>query len=527
MTSLAGCTRAGCGWVPNDRRGWPTRGALACAWAEKFCVCGSGEWLGKPLKLRTDQVSFFFDWYEHCPECDRWRYSEFLKGAATGDGKTQLIAATGLLDMAGPEGIRSLNPNVIIMAASFDNANMLFGNIGAICGGKDKEFNTPLRHLFDVYDTKIHFADGRPGEIQRIAAVGSTNHGGNPSLVLADEIHELGDIEERDGKPGRKAEVYGVVSKSALKRMSGGGGRVGSLSTAGGRKEGSLLGAILDRGLEARSDPDSHPRFYLNWREARPGLNYDRAEDRDTAVRDASGAADVLFDVGERVRLWGDPKFGKSEWIRYFANVFPGQADGTWLEDQPLAWDNAEVSEGFDELLDDEKPFVVGVDMALRHDSAAVTRVQLADDGRFVVTMRRFVAVSGKIDFVDVENHLRAVCRGNGFRGVAYDPRFFELMSRKLEDEGIAMVEFAQSPEKMSPACGFAYQMIVSGRIAHTGDAVLKSHVLGAVKRQQERGFTLGKKDSKVHIDGCIAMCMALWVLNAFEPSVPPTLIVR
>lgn len=82
-----------------------------------------------------------------------------------------------------------------------------------------------------------------------------------------------------------------------------------------------------------------------------------------------------------------------------------------------------------------------------------------------------------------------------------------------LEDEGILMVEFPQSVERMTPACGNALQAILAGEVVHDGDAEFTAHVTSAVTRPNERGFTLSKGKSKRKIDACIAMVIGLWRL--------------
>jgi phage terminase large subunit-like protein len=98
---------------------------------------------------------------------------------------------------------------------------------------------------------------------------------------------------------------------------------------------------------------------------------------------------------------------------------------------------------------------------------------------------------------------------------VVYDPRFFEVPARMLEDEGLNMVEFPQSVERMAPACGTALQMIVAGAVVHDADPDLTAHVTSAAIRPGERGFTLSKGKSKRKIDACIAMVIALTRVTA------------
>ncbi|HWB37044.1 MAG TPA: hypothetical protein VHA75_13570, partial [Rugosimonospora sp.] len=239
------------------------------------------------------------------------------------------------------------------------------------------------------------------------------------------------------------------------------------------------------------------------------------------AVKAASGAAGVLWNVKDRVADWGKPAFPPHEWIRYYSNKWVDIVEESWLKDHPTAWASCKGSW----RSDPGNPFVVSVDMALKRDSVAVSRVEKLPDERYAITTRIWNPDTGQIDHLDVFNYAKGLARGSGFRGVVYDPRFFELPGRMLEDEGILAIQFDQSPQRMAPACGLAFDLIVARRIVHDGDPDLAAHITSAVKREQERGFTLSKGKSKRHIDATITLCMGVWILasvevNDSEPSV-------
>lgn len=497
---------------------WPSEGATACEWIEDNAICGEGDFYGQKMKLRADQELFLYRWYEHCPSCGEWRYDESLRGEATGGGKTQFMAAVVALEFAGPPSIAPASPEIAIAAASFDQANLLFSKVATIFGGRDQvDKASPLIGFCTVYDTEITFADGKPGRIYRIAAVAGTNEGGLPHLFVRDELHEWGDVGER------KARVATVVGKSTNKRKTHRGrGRIISLSTAGFDRDHSLLGALYKRGIKAVRDPRTAPKLLMDWREAPDGLNYKLAAHRERAVIAASGAAGVLWNVRDRVADWGKPEYPPHEWIRYYANKWFDTPADSWLKDHPQAWPACKGTWTSDPAND----FVISVDMALKHDSVAVTRVEKLPDGRFAVTTKIFLPTARgdgerRIDHVEVFLYVSGLATGTGFRGVVYDPRFFEVPGRMLEDKGILVIQFDQSPARMSPACGHAFDLILARRIVHDGDPDLASHVLAAVKRQQERGFTLSKGNSKQHIDAAITLCMGVWTLHEPEPAPP------
>jgi phage terminase large subunit-like protein len=497
----------GCGWAPAGDELWPSQGALAVRWIQDNLIHTTGDWFGKPFRLRDDQKTFLWRWYEHCARCGQWRYDEALRGAASGDGKTELVAAVICLEFAGPSQIAPGSPVIPVAAASFEQADLVFGAVATMLGGKDRQVTqAPLCGLFEVYDTEVKFADGRPGRVHRVAAVAGTNEGGLPSLFVCDEVHEWGDV------GSTKARVHTVISKSTRKRRTArGSGRVLNVSTAGFDVDHSLLGAMYKVGRRVARDPSVAPRLLFDWQEAPPGLDYDDPVQRAVAVRAASKAADVLWSVADRVADWGKPNMPRHEWLRYFANVWVEVADESWLKDHPAAW--ADCFGTWDS--DPANPFVVAVDMALKRDSVAVDRLERLPAGRVAVTARIWRAEDhdGRIPHKDVWRYIKGEATGEGFRGVVYDPRFFQLAAEDLEDEGIEVVEFDQQPARMAPACGHTFQLIVDGGIVHDGDPDLTGHVLAAVKRQQERGFTLAKGMSKRHIDAAVAMCMGAWVL--------------
>jgi phage terminase large subunit-like protein len=105
---------------------------------------------------------------------------------------------------------------------------------------------------------------------------------------------------------------------------------------------------------------------------------------------------------------------------------------------------------------------------------------------------------------------IRSLGTRYALQSVAYDPRLFEIPARMLADEGVQMVEVPQSPERMIPICGRLWEAIVGGRLAHDGDPILTDHVIGAARRDSSRGWSLSKSRSGRHIDGCIALALAL-----------------
>ena len=261
------------------------------------------------------------------------------------------------------------------------------------------------------------------------------------------------------------------------------------------------------------------PRLLFDWREARPGLDYSRPEDRRTAVQDASDAAGVLWDVEARVREYDKPDVEEHEWIRYYGNGWVAVAADSWLKKHPAAWDKCK---GTWTLAGDEAT-VLAIDLSLSRDSTAVVEVARLHDGRIAATAKIWMPAKGKVvPHKDVSAHVlaRIAELGPRFRGVVYDPALMEQIAEDIEDAGVDPIEFSQAPSFMAPACAGTFDKIIDGTIVHDGDEDFATQVKSAAKRQQERHFTLSKGKSKRKIDAAVAMCMGVEALERLEPDV-------
>lgn len=387
----------------------------------------------------------------------------------------------------------------------------MFGTAGTMLGGKGgSNASAPLAGFFEVFDTEILFADGRPGRIYRVAAVAGTNEGGRPTLFVADELHEW---------TGARSRVFTVLAAGTMKRRNA---RVLSISTAGVKGSDSLCELKYRHGRQLEHEPAPDSRFLFEWNEASP--HWDLADETDVkaAIAEASpDTAGLLWDVDDRAARFFDPTVPRYEAERYFLNRWVEADDESWLDDLPPGTFAGKAVEGLEPPPD--VPLVLGVDSALRHDSVALAACWF-DGVRWCAVTSGWVPEGGhKVDARDVRDAIIDLGNTHTVDRVAYDPRFFELHAAELEDRGFNMVEFPQSTERMSPACRHAYDLIAGDDgFAHDGDPELERHVRNAARRDHERGWTLTKKGSKGHIDRCIALVMALYEAAAGETPAEP-----
>ena len=180
------------------------------------------------------------------------------------------------------------------------------------------------------------------------------------------------------------------------------------------------------------------------------------------------------------------------------------------------SWLGSDGRKLWDALLDPYEfvagaPTWVGVDVGLKRDSTAVVSVQERPDGRYHAKCRIWApAAEQPVDVTDVMQHIRELNVAYNLQAVSYDPRFFDVPAKMLHDDFVEMVEIPQTVERMTPACGGLLEMIKRAEVTHDDDPVFGIHVLNAVPRFNERGFTLQKSKSRGRIDACIALALAM-----------------
>lgn len=477
-----------------SRKRWATYGPLAAAWIEASLIHGEGDLFGKPFRLTADQRQFIDKLLEYDAKTGRMRYRRAVLGRAKGWGKTEFIAAVGLFLLAGP--LAPTAPNIPIAAASFEQADLLFGSARVMASKP-----SPLAPFVEAYDTEILRQDG-PGRMYRIAAAAGTNDGSRPSAFLADELHEW---------TGNKARVFLVVTNSISKRQDG---LVVVLSTAGG-PDSELLRQLYDYGRQVQAGLIDDDEFLLDWCEADATLDpNDGPEVRRLMAMQANPHAEQFGTLSSVERRWHE--IPEHEWRRYFANQWVEHLADCWLpsgawaacEDRSVEFDTA-------------RPFKASLDFAQKHDNAAIVMGQHTPDGRIVV--RSKVWAPGKdrpIDTEEVERYIRSLHATGNLTSFHYDPAMFRRSAELLEQDGVPMIEFPQSAQRMVPAAQFSYQQILAGKVVHDGDPVLADHVLGAVPKTAGDGWRIDKRSKRPN-DACISLVMTLYEVGALDDAVP------
>lgn len=453
-------------------RGWKTkeRHARAIRWIETYCIPPKGYGAGKPIRL----AAFQKEWLEEvladgctsaCMEVPR------------GNGKSTFLAAFALWALFDDD--ETGQPQIPIVATTMGQAVKSVYGVAVSMAGKHPEL-VNRHHRYNATGQWRLVNPFNEGEMSPVSNDPDGLQGLDPSLAVCDEIGFM-PIESWDslllasGKRPRSLVVGigtpGFDRESALWHLRS---KV---------EQGETLPGFRFKEYAAPEGCDIYDEKF--WFEANPALaeGYMNVDALRTAVALSPEAHFRIFRLGQ----WVD---GVESWLGDDGRkIWRGLADPWEMEESAPTW--------------------LGVDVGLKHDSTAVCWIQQRDKRLHVKTKIWMPRDDGRLDVSDAMQFIRELGAIYDLKGVAYDPRFFDLPAQQLADEGYPMLEFPQSLERLSPAVGATYEAIKRSELSHDGDEQFETQVLNAVARYNERGFTLAKSKSKDRIDSAVAMCMA------------------
>jgi phage terminase large subunit-like protein len=114
------------------------------------------------------------------------------------------------------------------------------------------------------------------------------------------------------------------------------------------------------------------------------------------------------------------------------------------------------------------------------------------------------------LDFEPIENELVRLCQQFSVIEVAYDPYQLHDMATRLKKRGIANFrEFSQGKDRLM-ADKQLQDLIMSRRIAHDGNPLLRQHIDNAnIKKGGPDGVRIVKRSPSLKVDAAVALSMA------------------
>jgi phage terminase large subunit-like protein len=402
------------------------------------------------------------------------------------NGKTTLLAALALFHLEQwPEA------DVVIGASSQDQARILHRQAAGLVRRSELGERFDVKSGYGEIRLAGHGKDGP--HVRVLAADAKTGDGVIPTLALVDELHRH-----------PSADLYGVFRDGLPPRK----GRMITISTAGATLDSPLGVLRRDAHLLEAFRRDAKAKYSHAATADGAFVMHEWCLGPDDDVDDIETVAlanPASWQTVEALRRRHDsPSMTPWQWRRFACGIWT-EGEEPWID--PRLWDRLAVA-GLE--LDLDAPTWIGVDVGVRKDSTAIVTVAARGDGEVAATARVLAPGPGGLPLERVEQAVREACEGRNVQAVLFDPWSFRRSAELLEQEGLPMAEFPQSPERMANASENLYRLIECGQLVHSGDPVLRSHVVAGVTKATERGWRL-VKDPKLArpIDALVALAMA------------------
>jgi chemotaxis protein histidine kinase CheA len=118
-----------------------------------------------------------------------------------------------------------------------------------------------------------------------------------------------------------------------------------------------------------------------------------------------------------------------------------------------------------------------------------------------------------RVDTLEVEETILDFCQSHrNVKEIVCDPFRWQRSMQVLDDAGLPIVEFPQSPSRMIKACSTFFDAVMEERIEHDGNPTLARHLDNAVVKMTPAGPHI-KKDGRASprkIDAAVASVMAV-----------------
>lgn len=401
-------------------------------------------------------------------------YRTALLGMPRGNGKTELAAAVALYLLD-----HDPNAEIILAAGSRDQASIAWKAAAGMVT-RSKELNARFKVLRGNAGRIIR---SRQGEafLQAVSADAGLQHGLRPTAVVIDELWLQKDALLWDALRG------GLVKATEPLLLA--------ITTAGFNTD-SLLYELCKQGEEGQEG------FLYRWYSAPPEADY--RDPKTWKIANPAMACPRPFLAVQG--LQDNLKFmHESEFRRWHLNQWT-DAETQWMP--AGAW--AACAEP-GRIIDDSTMWVLGLDGSATGDVTALVAVSVEDRPHVEVISYWQPTTSDPVPVLDVEEAIRMACKARQVVSVVADPYRWTRSLQVLAGEGFPVLEFPQTPARLSPATNSFYEAVMNGALTHDGHGELARHIAHCVIKADPRGDRIAKahKKSTRRIDLAVAAVMA------------------
>lgn len=412
----------------------------------------------------------------------RFKHRVALVGMARKNGKSALAASMGLSALT----LGGNGSEIYSCAADRDQARIVFGTAKRMV-----ELDPELSSMFTLYRDVIEYKD--KGSVYRaLSAEAYTKEGLNPSpIVIFDEVH---------AQPNR--ELWDVMSLA-------GGARSDSLllgiTTAGVKTQAngqdSLAYSLYQYGQKLVKGELVDPSFFFAWWEPKnPEADH---RDKQLWIESNPGFADIVDAEDFESAVLRTPE---AEFRTKRTNCFVSTATA-WLPTG--SWEALIDTERTPEQGED---VILAFDGAFSNDSTALIAWLLGGDKPHLMVVgiweRPDDAEQGwHVPVAEVEQTIIDTFRNSNYqtKEIVFDPARWQRTFMVLDEQGMPVVSYPNSAERMVPATQKFYEAVVNQSFTHDGDERMARHITNCVTKQSSRGVMVAKASSKRKVDAAVA----------------------
>lgn len=453
---------------------------------------------GELLHLRDWQKELLNHALARRPD-GRMKHRVALIGMARKNGKSALAASMGLSALT----LGGNGSEIYSCAADRDQARIVFGTAKRMV-----ELDPELSSMFTLYRDVIEYKD--KGSVYRaLSAEAYTKEGLNPSpIVIFDEVH---------AQPNR--ELWDVMSLA-------GGARSDSLllgiTTAGVKTQAngqdSLAYSLYQYGQKIVKGELVDPSFFFAWWEPKnPEADH---RDKQLWIESNPGFADIVDAEDFESAVLRTPE---AEFRTKRTNCFVSTATA-WLPTG--SWEALIDTERTPEPGED---VILAFDGAFSNDSTALIAWLLGGDKPHLMVVgiweRPDDAEQGwHVPVAEVEQTIIDTFRNSNFqtKEIVFDPARWQRTFMVLDEQGMPVVSYPNSAERMVPATQKFYEAVVNQSFTHDGDERMARHITNCVTKQSSRGVMVAKASSKRKVDAAVAAIFGYDRATQPEEPKPP-----
>ncbi|MPL66028.1 hypothetical protein SDC9_11696 [bioreactor metagenome] len=481
----------------------------AIDWFPRYLTHTKGRWAGTPFDLFPWQAEIIGKIFGTIKEDGSRQYKRVYVEVPKKNGKSEIGAGIALrLLFADNEP----GAEIYSAAADRDQAAIVF-NVAA----QMVRNNPALASRCKIIDSTKRIIHNNGGFYRVLSAEAHTKHGFNVHGVVFDELH---------AQPDRSLHDVLTIGSGDARRQP-----LFFFITTAGHDRHSICWEVHEYARKVQDgiieDPSFLPVLYYAeenddwtneavWRKCNPSLGETISIE---SVREACKMAmetPALENTFRQLRL--------NQWVKQESRFLPMRH---WDECLPL-----------EDLDQDGGDYYCGLDLASTTDIAAFVMVHANEDGTFDVLPHFWIpeeslrarskhdeqmfvlwvdqgymtATHGNvIDYGYIREWVRDQAESYQIREIAYDRWNATQIVHDLEDDGATMVPFGQGFASMSGPTKELLNLVLSHKIRHGGNPVLRWMADNVVVQKDAAGnIKPDKEKSTEKIDGIVALIMAL-----------------